>query len=494
MKNSQFKNIYAPIGGWNTTSSVADMDSKEAIVLDNIIPSTGSAVGRKGYTEYATDVGAGPVESLFELKAGNVNKFIAAGEGSFFDISTTGSATSIKSGFNNDRWYGAVFNGQLGLVNGFDIPQVYDGTTMSPMTVSNVTPADINFIFTFKNRTYFILNNSQSFWYSDLNVLGGALTEFPLGNVGTFGGNLMTMETLTRDGGNGQEDLLCFFMTTGEIIIYSGTDPSTNFVLTGIYQAGRPVSPRAIKKFGADIFMVNNEGYFPISSLLPLSYGKTNSGISKKIQGAADEALMAGDTLTGWEVCLCPSESFLLVNVPVIDGSYVQHVLNSNTLQWCRFTGIPSYCWAVFNNTLYFGGSGTVYSYGPEYTDDGGNITAEYTSPYFNFNTRPVKFAALRPRIKCNSTLSISYSQSADFNPYTLPSTTNYGIVGARWGVPELSPNPPWGSPWSTATVTNLYKSLPAIATNLSVRLTMEYNDRIEFLALDLLYEKGWRI
>ena len=37
----------------------------------------------------------------------------------------------------------------------------------------------------FKSRSYFVELNSQSFWYSAVNTLGGVLAEFPLGERAT---------------------------------------------------------------------------------------------------------------------------------------------------------------------------------------------------------------------------------------------------------------------------------------------------------------------
>ena len=49
--------VPAPVGGWNARDSLANMEPTDAIVLDNLIPSTDRVDGRKGSSEYATPSG-----------------------------------------------------------------------------------------------------------------------------------------------------------------------------------------------------------------------------------------------------------------------------------------------------------------------------------------------------------------------------------------------------------------------------------------------------
>ncbi len=192
--------IPAPIQGWNTIDSISEIPATMALVLDNIIPSTASCISRKGIQAFSIGM-SGNIDSLFELQAANVNKFVAASGGNIYDI-TSGTPSLLGSGFTSNQWQGAVFNATLGIVNGVDVPQVYDGTTLSAMTVSGPTSINaLTSMMVFKNRTYFTEANSQNFWYSALSTLGHSLTSFPLGKVGCFGGNLIAIQTLTNDGG-----------------------------------------------------------------------------------------------------------------------------------------------------------------------------------------------------------------------------------------------------------------------------------------------------
>jgi hypothetical protein len=488
---AQITTISAPVKGWNTTASISEIPPNQAIVLDNLIPSTGSVTSRKGYSEYATGVGTGNVDSLFELKALGVNKMVAAADGGLYDTTTIGAATLLASGYSSNQWQGAVFNAVLGLVNVEDLPQTYDGTSVAAMTVSGsgLTVTNLSSLHVFKNRTYFTENAKQGFWYSALSAMGGVLTFFPLGKVGNFGGNLVAIQTLTKDGGAGQDDAICFFMSSGEIIIYEGTDPATDFVLTGVFKAGRPIGPRSIIKLGPDIMFVTNEGYLTVSSLLPLSFGKDNGKINEFIKGAASTAVAANPLGFGWQVVVSPSNNILVVNVPGSDGTIVQHVLNVNTMAWCRFTGISARCWATYGNDLYFGGTnGTVYLYGPEYTDDGTAVTSIYQGPYLSFNRGgQCRTTAFRPRVRIDGDLTMTVRSSIDFKPFSLPYTVSYSFLGASWG--DI-----WGSPWATTNTVINYLNLNSVSYDISVSLTFTCGGLVDFFETNYLSLPASRI
>src|SRR5262252_7129374 len=81
----------APAKGWNTRDEVDAMDPLDAITLDNFYPDTVGIVVRNGTSSYATGMGSAPVQTLAEYRAGSAVKFLAACNGSIFDISSAGA-------------------------------------------------------------------------------------------------------------------------------------------------------------------------------------------------------------------------------------------------------------------------------------------------------------------------------------------------------------------------------------------------------------------
>jgi len=283
----------SPVGGWNARDALAAMPPEDAVVLDNWFPGLGSCRTRAGGTAYANTLG-GPVRTLFEFNAKTTRKFLGMANGKIWDISAIGAGISLATGFTSDIWDCAQFDdasggARMGLVNGADAPQQYDGTTISAMTISGsgLTPANLNGIQIHKARSYFWDDRAQDFWFSATNALGGVLSKFPLGRLPNTGGNLMAMVTWSIDSGNGPQDAAVFVMNSGVVLVYSGSDPSTttDWALVGRYNLGAPISKRAIKKIGADVVIATKSGYVSLAQIFQSGdFNESSSAISTKIR------------------------------------------------------------------------------------------------------------------------------------------------------------------------------------------------------------------
>jgi len=370
LRQADVATMPAPTGGLNARDAWSEMDPQDAIELDNWFPGFGKCEMRGGSDLHAQLPVPSDVETLAELKLAAGSKLLAACGGGFWDVSAGGLIASPIGGttaFANDRWQWAAMNDVLGLCNGANTPQTFDGTSKAAMTVSGsgLTVTQLVGINVFKARSYFWTGAEQSFWYSAVNTLGGALTEFPLGDVGTFGGVLTTMITWTRDGGDGMDDLAVFVMSSGEAIVYAGSDPGSadDWALVGVFKIGGPLGIRAVAKLGGDALLATTDGYSLLSKALPGGRGSRGAQVSDKIVKAALAAAQAGAGEFGWDIILYPRGQRAMINVPVpASSSWIQHVVNLATGAWCRFTGMPARCWSLLDDAPYFGGaSGTVY-------------------------------------------------------------------------------------------------------------------------------------
>lgn len=436
--------VSAPVGGWNARDSIDQMEGEDAVVLDNVFPGLGKVSVRNGYTQHATGVGAGDVETLAEFHGSASRKLIAAGGGDLWDATGTGAASSIGTGFTSNRWQTAMMNDLLALVNGADAAQKYDGTTLSALTISGGigTPIGIN---VFKTRSFFWEDDSQSFWYSAVNTLGGALTEFPLGDVGSFGGKLVAMITWTRDGGFGLDDLAVFAMSSGEFVVYEGTDPGSAAAwnLVGIFPLGAPTNIRGAVKAGGDALVVTEDGYVALSSILPAGRLKPKERISDKIARAAQNQIRLTGTSFGWQTFIYPGRSQLLVNYPTqTTGVFEQHVLNLRTGAWCRFRGMDARCWTLHLDRPFFGGGGgIVYQADNVTNDDGGTIDwkAHQAFNYLRDRARRKQVVMVRPVLEGDGAMPVKVSVAADFRDHPK------GVEPIEFGTTGS------GSSWNTA-------------------------------------------
>lgn len=456
--------IPAPVGGWNTRDSLDAMDPSDAVQLDNWFPFFGSVRSRAGSAVYATGLG-GTVKMLAELNGGTFRKFIAGANGRIWDVSVAGAGASLALGFTNDAWEWAQFNDasggiRMGLVNGADAPQIYNGTAVSAMTISGsgLTPANLNGIFIYKSRSFFWDDRTMDFWYSATNALGGTMSKFPLGRVHGVGGNLMAIQSCSADAGDGSNEYICFILTSGDVLIYQGDDPSSpnSWALVGRYNIGAPLGKRAVKKIGADLIIAMKTGYISLAEII--QHGRFNeeqSSISNKITGEAGRTATKYSANFGWDMVHYPVGSWLLVNVPYSTTQFVQHVQNTETNAWCRFTGMNGVCWALYKDSLYFGTTaGTVVLADTGASDQGAPIVF-VAQPAWNFlgDLKRIKRAtAIRPflRVSGGST-SYGLGTAFDFaNIFVTINQTTPAITGSAWDTS------PWDTtPWADDFITS---------------------------------------
>lgn len=493
----------APVGGWNTRDSLDDMKEEDAVLLDNFFPGFGSCVLRSGSSSYATGM-VSAVEMVAEFNAGAARKFIAGANQNIYDISAAGAAVSLAAGFTSNRWETAQFDdasggARMGLVNGSDAPQIYNGTAVSAMTISGVglTPANLNGIHIYKSRSYFWDTRTQDFWYSATNALGGACTKFPLGRVQGTGGNMVAMGTWSRDSGSGMQDLAVFLLSSGDVLIYAGDNPgsATDWQLVGRYNIGAPISKRAVKKIGADLVMVTKAGYISLAATLQTGrFNEQKAAISSKIRGAAVEAVNTYGTLFGWDICFYPTRNWLIVNAPLSATQAVQHVMNAETGAWCRFKNLNALCWGLYNDRLYFGRSdGTVYLADTGTSDAGSPISGE-GQPSWNYlgDYRNSKRATgVKPVLRStNGAPSYTINVGFDFNEVLLSTSITPAPVGSTslWDVSDWDVTP-WGDDY---TLSDAWSSVAgdgfAVSSKLKVTTTTQ---TIEWLNTTYLYEKG---
>jgi hypothetical protein len=413
------KAIPSPYKGWNTKDSLADMGEQYAILLDNWFPSEGRVEIRPGYTEYATGLG-GNVETLAEYEYSTARVFLAAANGSFFNVSAAGAVgAALATGFSVNRWQYANMDGKIGFVNGTDAPQQYDGTTFGAMTISGtaLTVANLIGVNIFGSRSYFWEENSQDVWYSATNALGGALTKFPLSRVGQFGGKLLAMGTWTRDAGDGMDDLAVFLMTSGEVIVYSGQDPAS-FSLVGVFRIGAPLAIRGMIKLGADLLIITKDGYVPLKGVIDKGRVGDSGVLSDKINTEVSKAAQAYGSNFGWQAFHYPNGNMLIFNIPVsTNTTYQQHVFNTLTGAPCRFKNINARVWGLYNDNAYFGGSGSIYQFNDGYDDNGAVIDADgiTSSTYLGPRSQLKMVTAIQPIIASDGKVQTAIMTESDY-------------------------------------------------------------------------------
>jgi hypothetical protein len=438
------KTIAAPLLGWNTRDPFEAMEPTDAVLLDNWYPDFGGVSVRNGFRAYATSL-VGTVETLATFESGRFSQFLAAAGQSIYDISSPGAAIEIKAGYTSSRWQTAVFEGHQFWANGADIVQDWNGTTMAAATFTGVPLATLSGVGAFHNRMFFWTGRDPVFWYGPVNGISGALTSFDLSTVQGIGGNLFSVQVLSYDGGTGIDSYTCFLMSSGEVLTYSGSDPSnaSNWALVGRYILPPAINNRAIVRYGGDIYYTTANDHQQFSKvLIALKLGETPP--RTKISGAVTAAHAVGGDLFGWDAIYYPVGRRLIFNIPKPDGGFDQHIYNTSVQGWTRFKGMDAACWGVFRDRLYFGSGllGVVRQADIGNTDLVGlentliGIDANAQQAWNIFETPLGKRLTLaRPVVEATMAgLDYDFNVGFDYRPPSIVTSVVIPIVGPQWG------------------------------------------------------------
>lgn len=439
-----------PVGGLNARDELSNMDPRDALIMNNWFPQPTYAELRRGYSTYATLSVTSPVNTLMQYAGPTTSKLFAAAGSAIYNVTAGGSVASADiGGFTNSRFQyvnTATPGGSFIFVcNGVDSPVTYDGSawavnsTLSGGTASATFNAN-SFIYvtTFKNRIWMVEKQTRNAWYLGANSITGLATKFPLASIFQLGGELIAIGTLSQDAGNGPDDYLCFLTDNGEVAIYQGTDPGSDFALVGRYQIGRPVPLRPLIQVGGDMFVLTDDGV--VSMIKALNIDKAaigKSALSNKINTLINTAVQLYRSNFGWQIFAYPRGNWAIVNVPVTtNSSQFQYVMNTITGAWCSFTGMDANCWCLLVDDLFFGGNaGQVYEADTQYTDNGAGILAQLKTAFNYYGNRGINkyVTMIRPVYRANGAPSILLGIDMDFANVDPGSNLNVPIPGSGW-------------------------------------------------------------
>ena len=201
------------------------------------------------------------------------------------------------------------------------------------------------------------------------------------------------------------------------------------------------------------------------------------------------QAVSVGANLFGWQALYYPLGRRLIFNIPNVDGTFDQHVCNTTlpAAPWCRFVGMQSYCWGLYQNNLFFGGaSGVVYQADIGATDSGVPVTANAQQAWNMFG-KPVRkrITACRPILETVASTNFNFTLAFDYGQASAPVIGEDITSGTPWGSP-------WGSPWSrTVSIDTRWRIGGGTGQAVSFLLTVGTRTGVTWLRTDFRYETG---
>ena len=372
--------IPAPTRGLILNENETFMQPGAAVVCDNWAPTMRGVKLRGGHTEWCQLPETTPVISAFEYVTAVNHQMFAANLTKVYNVTTT-IPLEVASGRTSGNYAAAQLANAaddwlIAVNDAGDPPLRYNGTDWEVMDAAYVpggglpskitgpagTPVEnggmLSYVCKYRNRLFFIELNSMNAWYLPLNAVGGALQMIPLSGAATKGGRLLFCASWSIDAGDGIDDKLVFATSEGELLIFTGSDPSSaaSWRQEGRYEMSPPLGMNAHILVGGDLLVATVDGILPTSGAITKSRAELElAAITRAIKPMwREEVLDKRDK--HWTLCQWGEYGGLFVTLPGGNpGQFRCLVVNNATTAWCRFTGWDAMCFIRLRGDMFFG-------------------------------------------------------------------------------------------------------------------------------------------
>lgn len=366
--------IPAPTRGIIQNENEAFIQPGAAVICDNWKPTMKGISLRGGSELWLQLPETTPVLSGFNYLSGTTAKMFAGNATKLYDVSTKPTPVLVKSGQHSGNYCASQLANQSGdylmVVNDYgDFPLRFDGTTWTTLNASQInasgpgsanvaTGANLTYVCKYRNRYFFIEKNSMNAWYLPLNAIQGTLQMIPLSGAATKGGKLLFCSSWSIDAGDGIDDKLVFCTDQGELLIFTGSDPSvaTSWRQEGRYEVSPPLGMNAHINVGGDLLILTVDGIVPTSGAI----SKTRAELELAAVTRTIKTLWRSEVIDkrewSWTACKWDEYGGIFVTTPGDDPGK-QHclVVNAATGAWARFTNWDAVCFLRLGGDMFFG-------------------------------------------------------------------------------------------------------------------------------------------
>ena len=512
-------NFASPVGGWNARDPLIDMAVKDAVYLENFFPRGTSVEVRKGCQHIANvpaDTAGHPhiIRTLLNYSASDGSEqLFAACEDGIYNVTnglllpTTPYEATVPTcvptttnaiwDFVNITTGGGAF---LIGVNGTDTPIKYDGASWTnPSYTGTPDPKKLCSIMAYKARLYFTYKDSLSFWYSGVNAISGALSEFPLSVLCSKGGYLVGIMNWTYATTLSVTERIAMVTSEGQVVVYEGYDPSNSayWSLVGVFDLPKPMSRRCLVKIGGDVGILTENGLVMMAGALRSAAPGISTSLTDKVRLAYRNFVDNYKTNSGWELAYHVSEGALLINVPQGISSGRQNlssqiVLNTVSAGWCLFSGWNPTTIASFGGHLYYASGNKIYRawYGQNDAGQVINCRAKTAFMYLGAKGKNKNISLVKPNFTVSSLVSFKLGIDTDF------SAGNYATSTSSFasGTPAYWDNAYWDTAtWDIESVQAKWRTVSSTPGGyISFRLALQVKDiSLTWNAVDCIVTVG---
>jgi len=468
--------VPASMAGINAVTSLAMQNPTECVYTYNLVSQDLGMVVRQGFVEWANGWTGGPAKTVipFEGHQDSHDRLFVANNEGIWDCTAEGTTAPTQvvtwpdqlgeagycsyAAFSNDG--NDMFILLCDKRNGY---YVYTQTTdvwvkvaqgVGAGELDGIDPTNLDYVFIWKRRVWFVEKNSANGWYLDVATLFGTVTKFNFGSQFRQGGALRAFYNWSLDGGLGLDDLMVAVSGAGDVAIYQGTDPDVaeSFSLVGTWFVGAvPAGNRFGVEFGGEVYILSVYGLLPLSQLLNgSSINDPNTYLTAKISPFVREVMAEQRQELGWQVVVHSEGAQLYIDTPQdpLRGNvaFVQYFGNQ---AWSMVRGLDKTHTANWRGSDYWahGGRnslvierGHVDNVWLDPATDGAPAPIEWSllTSYQNFEsgTRFKRCQYIRPQFLAQDLPAYSVLARYDFDiteAYVSPLSTQG--VSARWNV-----------------------------------------------------------
>jgi len=364
----------APTRGLILNENESYMQPGAALIMDNWAPTMKGAKVRGGCTLWAQLPETTPIISAFSYASGTINrKMFYANAAKVYDVSTT-TPVLVKSGQTNGNYSTSQLANASGdyliaVNDGGDFPIRFDGTSWTTLSAGQInasgpgstnvaTGANLTHVCKYRNRWFFIELNSMNAWYLPLNAVQGTLLMIPLSGAFTKGGKLLYCATWSIDAGDGIDDKIVFGSDLGEIVVFTGSDPSAaaSWKQEGRYDMSPPMGKNATLSIGGDLLVACVDGILPTSGAITKDRAELElAAITRSIKPMWRDEVLA-KRAWAWTMCKWDAYGGIFVTWPGgAPGEQRCAIVNAATGAWARYTGWDATCFAKLGDDMFFG-------------------------------------------------------------------------------------------------------------------------------------------
>ena len=382
----QVSSFPAPNGGVDTKQAIGDMNINNCIYSYNLVPADFGMGIRSGYREWCKDLDDGGaisgVRTLMvfdgQVTEPSDNRLFAVTNEGIWDVTAydtpilTAAVFADQTGDAGNGVYchytdqsGENFLLYADAVNGLWEFTESTGVWAASTDITGPDLTNVAFVMVHKQRLWLVEQDSTSAWYLPIASKNGQATQFFFGAKFTHGGELAALINWSVDGGAGLDDYLVAVSSAGDVIPYTGSDPSIvtgegGWSAKGTYYIGKlPAGRRFFSEYSGELYLLSSFGLISMADLLRgvESRDTAEMSLTFPIAGVLRRELRKSYDQHGWEPTFLPSVGYLAINSPydAVTGVDLTYVMAITLEAWGFIRDVPSQVYAEWDTRVFFG-------------------------------------------------------------------------------------------------------------------------------------------